>query len=123
VQDGARYVIVRQIPRGLLGILYEESRVMAPRLILAFLLAGGLCYWLARHLTAPGRRLQNAVRKFADGDLTVHPFEHSTFQILSYLLTSGDSAITLIESCTTTPGILRSGAWPVHKCRYDSRLS
>jgi hypothetical protein len=53
MHNGVRYVIARQYPRGLLSILYEESRTMAPKLFVAFLLVGILCYWLARHLTAP----------------------------------------------------------------------
>jgi two-component system, OmpR family, sensor histidine kinase CpxA len=57
--------------RSSVSILYEESRNMAPKLIVAFLLVGILCYWQARHLTAPIIKLRAAARKLAEGDLTV----------------------------------------------------
>jgi len=46
-----------------------EPRVLAPRLLLLLLIAGAVCYLLARHLTAPIAALRSASRRLADGDL------------------------------------------------------
>lgn len=71
LREDARYVVVRELPRGLLNLLFEELQATAPKMILAFLFAGVLCYWLAHHLTTPIMRLQTAARKLAEGDLRV----------------------------------------------------
>ena len=46
-----------------------EPRALAPRLMLLLLVAGAVCYLLARHLTSPIAALRKASRRLADGDL------------------------------------------------------
>lgn len=41
------------------------------RLIFIFITAGGVCYWLARHISTPISKLGAAARRLADGDLKV----------------------------------------------------
>lgn len=51
--------------------LMRDYRSLATNLIIIFITAGGVCYWLARHITRPVRKLGAAARRLADGDLKV----------------------------------------------------
>jgi signal transduction histidine kinase len=41
------------------------------RLLITLFISGGVCYWLARYLTAPVVKLRDATRRFAGGELAV----------------------------------------------------
>src|SRR5262249_15335583 len=62
--SGRRYVLV----------LLSEFPIGQPNIQVVFLLAvllivGGLCWWLARHITTPVLQLRVATRQLADGKL------------------------------------------------------
>jgi signal transduction histidine kinase len=68
--EGERYVILSEIPR-----LSPLQRILDPRQIglrlsVTFIVAGIVCYLLARSLTSPILQLQRAARQFAAGELT-----------------------------------------------------
>jgi signal transduction histidine kinase len=67
---GNDFVLLAEIPR-----LSPIARILDPRqiglrLLATFLVAGVVCYFLARSLTAPILQLQKAARQFAAGALT-----------------------------------------------------
>jgi two-component system sensor histidine kinase CpxA len=47
-----------------------NPRALVPLLGLIVLVVGGLCYWLARYLTAPVSALRSATRRLSGGDLS-----------------------------------------------------
>jgi len=67
--DGRRLVVVAAALRRPRLVDLIEPGELAWRLGLLVLLVGGLCFWLARTLTAPVGGLQEAVRRLAAGDL------------------------------------------------------
>ena len=69
--DGSRYTVVVTQQRPPLAADLLEPRWLLPRLLLLIVVAGGLCFWLARHLTGPLASLRRAVRLLAAGDLSV----------------------------------------------------
>lgn len=69
--SGKHYVLVGEMPRlkstdPTIGIL---ERLL--RLLFVAITAAAVCYWLARHLTAPIIALRDAARQLAAGDLSV----------------------------------------------------
>ena len=46
-----------------------NPRFLSLRLLVIFIVASIFCYWLARYLTGPVRKLRTATRQFASGDL------------------------------------------------------
>lgn len=69
--SGKPYVLVAEMSRlkfsdPTIGI---SERLL--RLLIVALTASAICYWLARHLTAPIINLRDAARQLAAGDLTV----------------------------------------------------
>ncbi len=69
--DGSRYTVVAVQRRPPVATDLLEPRWLLPRLLLLIVVAGGLCFWLARHLTGPLASLRKAVRLLAAGDLSV----------------------------------------------------
>jgi len=63
---GHKYVYVSRLPRTPLGI---NLRALALRLLVVSLTGGLLCYFLARYLTTPIRKLRETTHEFADGNL------------------------------------------------------
>jgi len=70
-QSGQSYVIVSQIPGGPFSRLLMASRGQLLRLLAVVVVAGLICYWLAKYLTNPIKKLQSATREFANGNLRV----------------------------------------------------
>lgn len=67
--SGADYVVVAALPRpSPMEIILDPRRIVF-RLLVTFVVAGIVCYLLARSLTGPILALQKAARRFADGDL------------------------------------------------------
>lgn len=83
--EGDRYTIIVESPavRSPFGILRyakpftlppplrRDPRLLFLRLGIAILLSGMVCFWLAWYLARPIRRLREASRRLADGDLSV----------------------------------------------------
>lgn len=68
IDDG--YVVLAALPRpSPIQMLLDPRRIVL-RLLLTFVVAGAVCYLLARSLTGPILQLQKTARSFADGDLT-----------------------------------------------------
>jgi len=64
-----RYIYLVQLSRR--HIPGRERDLPVMNLLILLLTAGGVCYWLARYITTPIRKLRTATRRLADGDLTV----------------------------------------------------
>ena len=64
-----QYTVVGRLPAG--HFLSREREWPMMPLLIILLTAGALCYWLARYITLPIRRLSSATRCLADGDLGV----------------------------------------------------
>ena len=62
------YLVKRIRPSALARIL--NPRALGLRLLITFIIAGGICYLLARSLTAPIAKLQGATRRLAAGALS-----------------------------------------------------
>jgi len=73
---GGDYVVLAALPRPSPIEMILDPRRMVFRLLVTFVVAGIVCYLLARSLTGPILHLQKAARRFADGDLAtrVGPF-------------------------------------------------
>jgi signal transduction histidine kinase len=69
--QGRTYVAVVHLSPGPLAEMFAAPRVFALRLIAVLLMAGVVCYGLARYLAGPLRRLRASTRQVAGGDLTV----------------------------------------------------
>ncbi len=66
--DG-NYVVLAALPRpSPMAVILDPRRIVL-RLLVTFMVAGIVCYLLARSLTGPILQLQKAARRFADGDL------------------------------------------------------
>jgi two-component system, OmpR family, sensor histidine kinase CpxA len=63
------YVVLASLPRPSPIELMLDPRRIVLRLCVTFMVAGIVCYLLARSLTGPILHLQKAARRFADGDL------------------------------------------------------
>lgn len=73
---GGDYVVLAALPRPSPIEMILDPRRIVFRLLVTFVVAGGVCYILARSLTGPILHLQKAARRFADGNLgtRVGPF-------------------------------------------------
>jgi two-component system sensor histidine kinase CpxA len=67
--EGKNYTLINRIPVS--HFLIGTSRFRTFNLIIIFLTAGGVCYWLARYIAEPISKLGAAARNLADGDLKV----------------------------------------------------
>lgn len=63
------YGFVAQLPAG--QFPGHERELPFTHILVILLTGGGVCYWLARYITTPIRRLRAATRRLTDGDLTV----------------------------------------------------
>lgn len=75
-RTGRAYVIVLELPAGLVDLLVQMSHAIALRFSAALVASGVVCFLMVRYLTTPIRKLQTAVRKFAKGDLSVRVAPH-----------------------------------------------
>lgn len=66
---GGGYVVLAALPRPSPMAILLDPRHIVLRLMVTFVVAGIVCYLLARSLTGPILHLQKAARRFADGDL------------------------------------------------------
>lgn len=69
--NGRAFAILLELPSGLVNLFVQMSHALALRLTAALLASGLICFLMVRYLTSPIRKLQAAVRKFAQGDLSV----------------------------------------------------
>lgn len=67
--EGSNYVVVAALPRPSPIALILDPRRIFFRLLITFVIAGIVCYLLARSLTGPILQLQRAARGLAGGDL------------------------------------------------------
>jgi two-component system sensor histidine kinase CpxA len=68
---GYRYVLAGEMPPVSWDAIFGETSVRRLRLIALLMIAGVVCYGLARYLTGPILKLRAATRQLASGDLTV----------------------------------------------------
>jgi two-component system sensor histidine kinase CpxA len=69
--SGQPYAIVLELPAGWVQLLGQMYHAMVLRFTAALLASGLVCFMMVKYLTSPIRKLQSAVRKFAQGDLSV----------------------------------------------------
>ncbi|HEY5672157.1 MAG TPA: ATP-binding protein [Malonomonas sp.] len=72
-RGGKNYVVALGLPdQPPVGHLFKglTQGLLGWRLLILLLVTAAVCFWLARSLTAPIRRLRQATRQFAAGDLT-----------------------------------------------------
>jgi len=67
--DGKRYRLLPDFHAVTLSRVLNRPRVIAIPILIAALISGIVCYFLAGYLTTPITRLRQATRKFANGDL------------------------------------------------------
>ena len=65
------YVVLLELPAGLIQLLFQMYHALALRFAAALMASGLICFLMVKYLTSPIRKLQAAVRKFAQGDLSV----------------------------------------------------
>jgi two-component system sensor histidine kinase CpxA len=53
------------------GSAFRSPSFILLRLIILLILSGLICYFLARYLTAPIKKLKNATRQFSEGDFSI----------------------------------------------------
>ena len=70
-RSGQPYVVLLELPAGLVQLLSQMSHALLLRFAAALAASGLVCFLMVRYLTAPIRKLQAAVRKLAQGDLSV----------------------------------------------------
>ncbi len=75
-QDGGLYVIVAEIPAVPFTGFSSVSGTRLIRVMAVTVIAGIVCFWLAKYLTSPIGKLQAATRRFANGDLKVRVGSH-----------------------------------------------
>jgi two-component system sensor histidine kinase CpxA len=69
--SGRTFVVMLQMPMGIIQYAARMSNTFALRILAALLASGIVCLLMARYLTSPVRKLQSAVRRLARGDLHV----------------------------------------------------
>jgi two-component system sensor histidine kinase CpxA len=69
--SGRAYTALLELPEGLVQLLIRMSQALFFRIAAALLATGLACFLMVRYLTSPIRKLQTAVRRFAQGDLGV----------------------------------------------------
>ena len=67
--SGKEYTLIARLPAR--HFLTRDYSFPAMNLIIIFITAGGVCYWLARYICMPISKLGAAARHLADGDLKV----------------------------------------------------
>ena len=70
MSDGTRWVVGASLRRPPRPVDLLSPGELLPRLAVLALVAGVLCFWLARHLTRPVAALRGVTRRLAAGDLT-----------------------------------------------------
>lgn len=69
--SGRDYVAMLELPIGVVRYFITLSKGHLSRLLAALLASAMVCFLLTRYLTAPIKKLQTAVQRFARGDLSV----------------------------------------------------
>jgi signal transduction histidine kinase len=67
--SGSRYVLLVDLTSPFVQFFLARLHIQAFRLIIAILVGGLVCLWLARYITAPVGKLRAAARRLADGNL------------------------------------------------------
>ena len=67
--SGKEYTLIARLPAR--HFLRRDYSFLAINLIIIFITAGGVCYWLARYISMPISKLGAAARHLADGDFKV----------------------------------------------------
>jgi two-component system sensor histidine kinase CpxA len=75
-KGGKVYVIVSEVPVGPFVEFFRMPLKYLGSVFAVIVMAGLVCFWLARYLTAPIRDLQSAARRFANGELKVRVGSH-----------------------------------------------
>ena len=70
-KQGQAHVILMELPAGLVQLLFQMYYAIALRFAAALMASGLICFLMVKYLTSPIRKLQAAVRRFAQGDLRV----------------------------------------------------
>lgn len=70
-KSGKVYVLVASMPRSILSALRVKPETRVIRITLMLLVAGAVCFALARNFAIPVVKLRDATRRFAAGDLSV----------------------------------------------------
>lgn len=68
--DGHEYWLIPDFQKATLGRLISRPRVVATQLVLATLIGAAVCLALAAYLTAPLRRLREAMTAYGSGDFS-----------------------------------------------------
>lgn len=68
--DGHEYWLIPDFQKATLGRLISRPRVVATQLVLATLIGAAVCLALAAYLTAPLRRLREAMAAYGSGDFS-----------------------------------------------------
>jgi len=68
---GARYAVVVSVRRPPRVLDLLDPAALLPRLLALLAIVGGLCFWMARRLTSPLRRLRRAANELGGGRLGV----------------------------------------------------
>ncbi|MBU0676196.1 MAG: HAMP domain-containing protein [Proteobacteria bacterium] len=94
------YVLLAEMPKPTMLELFLDPQALALRLGITFLIAGIICYLLARSITAPIMRLRTATQEFAAGRLStrVTPLLGGTGGELADLAHDFDSMAEQIEN-------------------------
>lgn len=67
---GRSYVVVAQSPASHISPMFSDPYTFVSRLAAFLAAAGVVCYFLARYLTSPLRKLRTSARQLASGDLS-----------------------------------------------------
>jgi two-component system sensor histidine kinase CpxA len=68
--SGSHYICLVELTLPFLRFVWATPHIQAFRLILSISVAGVVCLWLARYITAPVEKLRAAARQLADGNLS-----------------------------------------------------
>lgn len=96
-----QYSVVARLPAA--RFMNEKQSMPVVHLVVIFLTAGGVCWWLARYITSPIRKLGSAARRLTKGDLSVRvgPAVGNRHDEISELARDFDRMAERIESLMT----------------------
>lgn len=68
--SGSHYIFLVELALPFMKFFSARPQVQAFRLVIAILVGGLVCFWLARYITAPVEKLRAAARQLANGNLS-----------------------------------------------------
>jgi two-component system sensor histidine kinase CpxA len=68
--SGNHYILLVELTSPFVQFFLAGAHIQAFRLLISILVAGLVCLWLARYITAPVEKLRAAARRLADGNLS-----------------------------------------------------